>query len=300
MQFYFGLKGTVVNPLGLHGYNCRHSHKPWDIRLRNPYVDENGNLKIDSEENRKRYELQQKQRAMERAIRATKRKLIEKQEQINLVAETDVKEILQRDYDKLANKWTQQNGVYNDFCKQNDLQPQYDRIKVADFNREQTKKANLGARKYEKENYTEEMFRKGSTHRKVVNGIEIIDQPTYNKLIEPVLKSGGKVYRGTDEIEQHLKMNDASASIIGDVIMFHKNVTISDVLEETFHFNQNIKNSNFDKPLKEQLLLNEIEAKEYVLSCQDRYHIPETEIEKTINQLESYRRELKEYYESNK
>lgn len=144
-------QGTVVNPLGLHGYNCRHSHKPWDIRLRNPYVEENGNLKIDSEENRKRYELQQKQRAMERSIRATKRKLIEKQEQINLVAENDVKEVLQRDYDKLASKWTQQNKAYNDFCKQNDLQPQYDRIKVADFNREQTKKANAGARKYKKE-----------------------------------------------------------------------------------------------------------------------------------------------------
>lgn len=144
-------QGKVVNPLGLHGYNCRHSHKPWDIRLRNPYVDENGNLKIDSEENRKRYELQQKQRYMERSIRATKRKLIEKQEQINLVAETDVKEILQRDYDKLSFKWTQQNKAYNDFCKSNDLQPQYDRIKIADFGREQTKKANAGARRYKKE-----------------------------------------------------------------------------------------------------------------------------------------------------
>lgn len=144
-------QGTVVNPLGLHGYNCRHSHKPWDKRLRNPYVDENGNLKIDSEENRKRYELQQKQRYMERSIRATKRKLIEKQEQINLVAETDVKEILQRDYDKLAYRMTRQNKAYNDFCKANDLQPQYDRIKVADFGREQTKKANMGARRYKKE-----------------------------------------------------------------------------------------------------------------------------------------------------
>lgn len=144
-------QGTVKNPLGLHGYNCRHSHKPWDPRLRNPYLDENGNLKIDSEENRKRYELQQKQRYMERSIRATKRKLIEKEEQINLVAETDVKEILQRDYDKLAYRMTQQNKAYNDFCKQNDLQPQYDRIKVADFCREQTKQANQGARRYKKE-----------------------------------------------------------------------------------------------------------------------------------------------------
>lgn len=144
-------QGKVDNPLGLHGYNCRHSHKPWDKRLRNPYVDENGNLKIDSDENRKRYELQQKQRYMERSIRATKRKLIEKEEQINLVAETDVKEILQRDYDKLAFRMTQQNKAYNDFCKASDLQPQYDRIKVADFGREQTKQANKGAGRYKKE-----------------------------------------------------------------------------------------------------------------------------------------------------
>lgn len=144
-------QGTVKNPLGLHGYNCRHSHKPWDPRLRNPYVDEKGNLKIDSEENKKRYELQQKQRAMERSLRAWKRKLIVKEQEMAGVAETDVKEILQRDYDRMAYQLTQKNKAYNDFCKQNDLQPQYDRIKVADFGREQTKQANKGARRYEKE-----------------------------------------------------------------------------------------------------------------------------------------------------
>ncbi len=144
-------QGTVTNPLGLHGYNCRHSHKPWDPRLRNPYVDENGNLKIDSEENRKRYELQQKQRAMERSLRAWKRKLIVKEQEIAGVAETDVKEILQRDYDRMAYQLTQKNKAYNDFCAANDLQPQYDRIKVADFGREQTKRSNAGARRYKKE-----------------------------------------------------------------------------------------------------------------------------------------------------
>ena len=141
-------QGTVMNPLSLHGYNCRHSHKPWDKRLRNPYVDENGNLKIDSEENKKRYELQQKQRAMERSLRAWKRKLIVKEQEIAGVAETDVKEILQSDYDCMAYQLTQKNKAYNDFCKQNDLQPQYDRIKVADFGREQTKRSNAGAKRY--------------------------------------------------------------------------------------------------------------------------------------------------------
>ena len=95
-------KGKVVNPLGLHGYNCRHSHKPWDKELKNPYIDENGNLKIDIVENRGKYEAQQKQRAMERAIRKTKRELLMKQTEIDGVAEVDVKEMLQPEYDKLS------------------------------------------------------------------------------------------------------------------------------------------------------------------------------------------------------
>lgn len=140
--------GKVVNPLGLHGYNCMHSHKPWDLRLRNPYTEENIE---DSKKSRDLYDLKQKQRYYERAIRKTKLQLVGKQAQIDNIAETDVKEILQKDYDKLAYKLTQQNGKYNDFCKQNDLQPQYDRIKVADFGREQTKQANQGARRYKKE-----------------------------------------------------------------------------------------------------------------------------------------------------
>ena len=143
--------GTVVNPLGAHGYNCRHSHKVWDKRLRNPYLDENGNLKIDSEENRKRYELQQKQRSMERSLRAWKRKLIEKQEQIGNPREDMDVDKLQQEYDRMAYQLTQKNKAYNDFCKQNDLQPQYDRIKVADFGREQTKRSNAGAKRYKNE-----------------------------------------------------------------------------------------------------------------------------------------------------
>jgi len=144
-------QGTVKNPLGLHGYNCRHSHKPWDPRLRNPYVDENGNLKIDNEENRKRYEMQQKQRAMERSLRAWKRKLIEKQEQINSPREDMDVDKLQQEYDRMAYQLTQKNKAYNDFCAVNDLQPQYDRINVADFGRNQTRQANRGLRRYKKD-----------------------------------------------------------------------------------------------------------------------------------------------------
>lgn len=141
--------GKVVNPLGLHGYNCRHSHQPWDKALKNPYVDEKGKSTIDTEESRKLYQNQQKQRAMERSIRATKRRLLMKQQEIDLVAETDVKEILQNDYDKLAYKLREQNKAYNEFCTENDLQKQSDRLKVAGYKREQAAKARGRARAFE-------------------------------------------------------------------------------------------------------------------------------------------------------
>ncbi len=141
--------GYVLNPLGLHGYNCRHSHKPWNKSLRNPYLDENGNLKIDSEENRKVYELQQQQRAMERAIRQTKRQLLVKQAEIDGVAETDVKTMLQPEYDRLAYRLRMQNQKYKQFCADNGLQTQADRIKVAGFKRAQSAKANGRATAYQ-------------------------------------------------------------------------------------------------------------------------------------------------------
>lgn len=144
--------GHVLNPLGLHGYNCRHSHKPWNKSLRNPYLDENGNLKIDSEENRKVYELQQQQRAMERAIRQTKRQLLVKQAEIDGVAETDVKTMLQPEYDRLAYRLRTQNQRYKQFCADNGLQTQADRIKVAGFKRAQSANANGRATAYSNAN----------------------------------------------------------------------------------------------------------------------------------------------------
>lgn len=146
-------QGTVVDPLGAHGYNCRHSHRVWDKRLKNPWRDANGNLVLGSgealtaEENEKRYKLQQKQRATERGIRKTKRELLMKQHEINGLAETDVRAILQEDYNKLTARLVKQNKAYNDFCKENNLQPDYVRAKVADFGRRQRADADAGAKR---------------------------------------------------------------------------------------------------------------------------------------------------------
>lgn len=150
-------QGTVTHITALHGVNCRHGHRPWAKELKNPWRDSEGNLldgngnRLDDETVKKNYQLSQKQRAMERSLRSWKRKLIEKQEQINNPREDMDVDKLQQEYDRMAYQLTQKNKAYNDFCKQNDLQPQYDRIKVADFGREQTKRANSGSRRYKNE-----------------------------------------------------------------------------------------------------------------------------------------------------
>ena len=130
-------KGTVVNLLGLHGYNCRHSHGPWRKDMVNKYLD-----------SQKLYDLQQKQRSLEREIRKTKREIMAKKQELDMIAEIDVKEILQPQYDKLAYKLRMQNKKLQSFCKNNDLQLQGDRTKVSGFSKKQSAIANGRATAY--------------------------------------------------------------------------------------------------------------------------------------------------------
>lgn len=146
--------GKTKNMLGLYGYNCKHSEQPCSKDSPNRWRDKDGNLiiggeKVDSEKNRKRYEVSQKARAMERAIRETKRQLLMKETEINGVAETDVKNILQPEYDKLAYKLRTQNKRYNEFCEANGLKKEIDRTKKSGFGRKQAAKANGAATRYQ-------------------------------------------------------------------------------------------------------------------------------------------------------
>lgn len=144
--------------VGLDGYNCRHSFGVYDERIGNPWRDKNGNLidgagnRIDSEESKQQYRNSQKLRGMERAIRKTKHQLLVKQKEIDKIAETDVKKMLQGDYDRLAYKLRQQNKALNEFAEKNNLRKQYDRTKVSGFGRKQASKANGAATRYKNKN----------------------------------------------------------------------------------------------------------------------------------------------------
>lgn len=132
-------RGYCANLLGLHGYNCRHSHGPWYKELGTH------RQTVNKEESQKRYDLEQQQRAAERAIRKTKRQLLVKEQEMK---EFPDDEKIRGDYDKLSYRLRMQNQKYNDFCTENDLQKQYDRVKVARFKRAQSAKANGRATAY--------------------------------------------------------------------------------------------------------------------------------------------------------
>ena len=127
------------NVQGIHGANCRHHHMPGDGE-NNPFE------QYDSEENRKQYELDQHQRALERRIRKTKRELQAAKTSIKN-GDDATKAEMQKYYDRKAALLQKQNKAYNDFCEENGLKRLQDRLHVAGWNRSQASAASAAARK---------------------------------------------------------------------------------------------------------------------------------------------------------
>ena len=130
---------------GLCGANCRHNFGPWFEGMENPFE------QYDSEENRKQYELEQKQRTMERRIRDTKRKTMNWKTAVDHEEDPLKKALFESEYQRKAALLQKQNKAYNDFCKDNDLKRRDDRISIAKWDRKQAAKARAAAKKHQKE-----------------------------------------------------------------------------------------------------------------------------------------------------
>lgn len=124
---------------GLCGWNCRHSFGPGDLR-HNPFKD------FDAEENKKAYDLSQKQRAQERRIRQTKVKLVGLRQAIEGAEDPAAKATLEGAYQKAAKLLEKQNIVYNNFCDKYGLKRLADRIQIAQWTRDDAKKSIAAAR----------------------------------------------------------------------------------------------------------------------------------------------------------
>ena len=132
--------GTVT---GLCGANCRHSFSPYFEGMENPFE------QYDSEENRKRYQEEQRQRALERRIRKTKREVMGLKEAVDKCADERAKFELDMAYQRQSALLQKQNDAYLEYCGKHDLRPLQDRLRVARWDRKQAAAARGAARRYE-------------------------------------------------------------------------------------------------------------------------------------------------------
>lgn len=126
---------------GLCGWNCRHSYGPGDPD-HNPYKE------YDAEENKKAYDLSQKQRKIERTIRADKLKVKGLREAIDCAEDKTLKKELSDDYEKASARLSMHNAEYNHFCENNGLKRYDDRLSIAKWNRSEAMKAVHAAKYY--------------------------------------------------------------------------------------------------------------------------------------------------------
>lgn len=141
---------------------------------------------------------------------------------------------------------------------------------------------------------TTEMYRKAADIR---NTFKPISDKQFDDLTIEARKHGAMIERGTERVENHLRKNGASASAIGGLLMFMKNVCMSEVLEETRHFMQNLEGLNDDKIEPLRTLLNEIDARRYILNYSGKYTVPREELEYAQEELERLERQLAEEWE---
>ena len=127
---------------GLSGVNCRHSFGTGDGE-NNPFE------QYDTEENRKAYETQQRQRTLERRIRDSKRKVQNLQTAVDNCKDEKLKFELQQKLDRMSYTLSQQNKAYKQYCKDNNLKEYAERLKVAKWDRQQAAKAAGAARRYQ-------------------------------------------------------------------------------------------------------------------------------------------------------
>ena len=282
--------GTVT---GLHGANCYHDYNPFIPGVDVPAYSQEELDQIHKQENTPKtyngkeyttYEALQRQRQLETRARKYR-------EDVHLLelgggSEEDIQ----------AKKCRYQGTLqeYRDFSKKMDLPMQKERIYQDGLKVDMKAKKNVEKKTESGIIKPKEVFMKDADARK---DFRFISDREFDKLTIRAKKKGAMILRGTEEVEKHLDEMEAAAANIGDVLLFRKNVTVSEVLEETHHFEQNLEGMNNDKVEPLRTILNEIDAKKYIIGNAKKYRIPRNEVDHIKRQLESYEKQLKDYLE---
>lgn len=201
--------GFPNNPLGLCGYNCRHHLFPHFKGDPNPFK------QYDSQENKRAYELSQKQRARERTIRGTRKELIAQKAAMDACTDDKLKFELSLDYGKNAAKLRKQNKAYEDFCSNNNLKTQKERLQVAGWDREQSSAANGAATRYAN---TKEKAKTvvNSDGNGIIKNIELpAEIRGLNGISEDIVEEISKAFENLKE-EYDVKINQLKVMKLGD------------------------------------------------------------------------------------
>lgn len=226
------------------------------------------------------YEWKQTQRRLERAVR--------EQKGVKVMAQASGDKLLVRECDERIKRY---QSKYEEISEITGIAKDTKRMSVQKLQNvwtNDTKRSII--------NVGNEVFRTKS-NKNGANRIAL-SQKKFDELIIEAKKNGAKIIKCEydDEIFKHLEKSGATASCIGDTLLFRPDVTISEVLEETHHFMQNVNGLNDDKSAILRTILNEIEAKEFIINNAKKYNVPRTEIEETMKHLKSYEKQLKEYF----
>lgn len=280
---------------GLFGINCGHHNYPFK-----PGVNFKRYFPLETEEqlseNSKQYKAFQKQRALERNVRAAKRDCM-------MCDAAGDKE----GFAKASQKLARRKESYSDYCKSAGLPQRKDRTQVYGFDKSVSgkvtwanKKAKIAADKGLTKTAASGKIENEMYRRKIgKNGQEIIEKPLYNKLTKKFVRNGGIIIRG-EEAEQHLKdMAYASYLPSLNAAFISDEPSVSDVLEEMYHAEQDRINmfgnlSTSGDKCTEILLRREIDAQKHLLSLTDKYKIPQSEVDVTKANLTHYEEQLKE------
>lgn len=298
---YKKLNESLVRRIGT--LNCGHAAFPIILGVNSPQYtpEELEQMRQDNEkgvdyEGRHftMYEATKRQRQIERNIRKQKRRILAAEQN------PEDKERLQQ----ARIKYQVLDQEYKRFSNAAGLRLQHERMEMTCFGPKQANAAekaakNAGTQKETLANRINnaimnntEMYSKTDDVRK---GFKFISDERFDALTVEARKKGAVIIRGVPEVERHLETRGASAATVGDVLMFKKDVCVSEVIEEMHHLNQNQTGLNDDKGEPLRTILNEIDAKEYVIRVAQKYQVPRNELEHIQKQLDGYRQQLKNF-----
>lgn len=128
-----------------------------------------------------------------------------------------------------------------------------------------------------------------------------VNESLYNSKTKYAERHGCIVLRGTEESERHLdslcrdgEVIDAAYIPGAKIIIFRENPNTSELLEETYHFEQDLRGDHNEQSPEIMILLREIDAQRYLLRSAKRYNIPKEESDQTQQMLDYYLRRLKD------